>query len=95
MSRVVHQLMSVRSLDDCLACAGDGDLVLLVDAGVGLLVDGSLLENLLVRFEVKASAVDTRCRGLLGQAEAAGVDLLSDAGWVRAALDARHVLSWP
>jgi sulfur relay protein TusB/DsrH len=91
---MLHQVMSAAAATDCLAVLGRDDRVLLVDDGVRLLANPRLLEILRDRAPVAALETDVNCRGLSSLATGTGLDLLDDAAWVRAVLEARQVLSW-
>lgn len=93
MNTTLHMVMGGgESLADCLGMVRTGDTLLLAGAGVmTLAAEWPEPEQPL---KIYALETDVCARGLVAQAEARRVELLSDPGWVALVTRHHHTLSW-
>jgi sulfur relay protein TusB/DsrH len=81
-------------LDQCLACVGENDSVVLMDAGVGLVGRPDFAAWLPGRGSVYCLQADLLARGLGELSISPGLETISDQGLIQLVCQHDHCLSW-
>lgn len=89
----LHQLNAQHKLANCLKLLAKTDSLVLIESAVALAVQADFLKQLPQGVSVFALSSDLQARGLLNNCSPA-IQLLSDAEWVAASLEADRVCSW-
>lgn len=92
--RRLHLLLCPQAgaVDDCLAVLRPGDVVLLLDRGVRLVLDPGATDRLrAAAATVLAAAADLEARGL---SAGEGIGAVGDEDWARLVRDHAKTLSW-
>lgn len=79
----IHQINNPEKLKLVLTLAAKQDILLFIEAAVGLLAQPELIEDLIARYQVKVLAQDLQAAGLDCPAQ---VQALTDAEWVELTL---------
>ena len=83
-----------RAWQECCACLGEGDQVVLLDAGVMLLADPEADCSFMPFGSLAVSAADASARGLDAAQPVTGAHWVSDAEIVTLLERHSHCLSW-
>jgi sulfur relay protein TusB/DsrH len=92
----LHLVMTASpvALDECAACCGAGDTIVLLNTAVTLLAGPASLERAEIPVPMFCLAADAHAHGLADCFAQRGVLLIDDQGLVGLVCQHRHCLSW-